>query len=240
MRLVVTSQAGAGAVAYGLADTTQLWPLGSRAFAVAGDYSVVTNVLSPSGEFVYGQSAAAMAVGTPVNFLANTGIATAMAVTANTGDSIAVAASRFTAAGQFGWFQVSGMAPVVTNATFAASAAVFKQAAGVLSTTVLAGGQILGMRSIVATAATFTKTNSRTKTGSLVVRLTNTDGIFAGLAISGTGIPGGATVADVDDGGRTVTLSAAATASGSITATLTYTGFGGVFMNHPHAQGQIT
>lgn len=240
MRLIVLSIMGATAVAYGLADTEQKFPIGTRAHAVQGDFSSTSNVLNAMGEFVYGKSAAAQACGLPVTLNSNTGVATALANTANLGCGVAVAASRFTAADQYGWYQVAGVGPVVTNATFAADAAVFIVAAGQLSTTVAAGKQILGARSVIATAATFTKTNSKTTNGSTQLKVTSTDGIFAGLAVSGTGIAA-STVTDVDPGGNLVTLSAAMTANGVVTATFTYTGYGAMaFPGGAIAQGQIT
>lgn len=240
MRLIVLGVMGATAVAFGLADTEQRFPLGTRAFAVQHDFSTTANVLNATGEFVYGKSAAAQACGLPVTMNSNTYVGTALANTANLGCGVAVAANRFTAADQYGWYQVSGVGPVVTNATFAADAAVFIVAAGQLSTTIAAGKQILGGRSVIATAATFTKTNSKTKLNSTQLVVTNTDGIFAGLAVSGTGIAA-STVTDVDPGSNTVTLSAAMTATGVVTATFTYTGYGAMaFPSGAIAQGQIT
>lgn len=240
MRLIVMGLLGATAYAYGLADTTQNYPLGTRAFAVSGDVSSTANTLSAGGgEFIYCKTAAATAVGVPVTFTSLTWAATALANTANLGTAIGVFANRATAADQFGWVQVSGQGPVVTNATFAADAAVFIVGAGQLSTTVATGKQILGARSLVATAAAITKASSETKTGSTQLRVLNCDGLFAGLAVSGTGIAA-STITDIDPGGNLVTLSAAMTANGVVTATFTYTGYGGIMMNHPFAQGQIT
>lgn len=240
MRLVLLSIMGATAVAYGLADTEQRFPLGTRAVGVQSDFSTTANVLNASGEFVYGKSAAAQAVGVPVTMNSNTYVGTALANTANLGCGVAVAANRFTAADQYGWYQVSGVGPVVTNATFAADAAVFIVGAGQLSTTVAAGKQIIGGRSIIATAATFTKTNSVTRLNSTQLKVTNTDGLFAGLAVSGTGIAA-STITDIDPGGNLVTLSAAMTANGVVTATFTYTGYGGMaYPGGALAQGQIT
>lgn len=240
MRLILLGIMGASAVAFGLADTTQQFPLGTRAFGVQQDVSSTANVLNAGGgEFIYVKSAAATAVGVPVTMDSNVWTATAVANTANLGTAIGLSANRFTAADQYGWVQVSGQAPVVNNGTFAAGAAVFIQAAGVLSTTVAAGKQILGARSVIAAAATFTKALTKTVTGSTQIRVPNTDGIFAGLAVSGTGIAA-STVTDIDVGGNLVTLSAACTASGSVTATFTYTNLGSAHISHPFAQGQIT
>lgn len=239
MRLIVNGFMGATAVAYGLADTVQQFPLGVRAFGHPGDYSTVANVLNASGEFMYCQVGGAVACGTPVTFNTNTFTIAGIANTANLGCALGIAANRFTASGQFGWVQVSGVAPVVNNGTFAADVAVFIVAAGTLSSTVAAGKQILGARSLIAAAATFTK-SCETVNGSTQLKVPNTDGLFAGLAVSGTGIAA-SVINDIDPGTNLVTLSAAMTANGKgITTTFTYTNLGALVMNHPLAQGQIT
>lgn len=239
MRLVVMNFLGATATAYNLADTEQEWPLGTRAFAYQGDPSTTANELNASGQFIYGQVTGAIACGTPCTLNSLSYTASALANTANLGVPVTIAANRFTATGQYGWFQVSGQAPVVNNGTFAADAAVFIQAAGVLSTTVAAGKQILSCRSLIAAAATFTKT-IRTRTGSQVISVPDTKGLFCGLTVSGTGIPGSTTITDIDPGGNLVTISNAATASGSVTGTFTFTNLGAVTIESPFAQGQIT
>jgi hypothetical protein len=243
MRLVNPVFAGVTANAYGLADTVQQFPLGTRMYGIESDPSTVANVLNGGGgEFVYMQSGAAHAVGAAIDLTSNTWTTAALAATANASNPIGIAANRFTAAAQFGWVQVAGQAPIVNNGTFAAGANVFKQAAGVLSTTVLAGGQVLGMRSTIAAAATFTK-SVKVRTGSAIALLqaaNDLSGVFAGLTVSGTGIPGATTILDQSPGDGSITMSANATAGGVITMTFTYTLLGAVSMSYPHGQGQIT
>lgn len=241
MRLALMHIMGATANAYGTADTAQQWPLGTRAVGVQTDVSTTANVLNGGGgEFVYCQVTGAMNVGTPVSMDSLSWTLTALAATANASSAVGVTANRFTATGQFGWVQVSGQGPVINNGTFASGANVFKQAAGVLSTTVLAGGQIMGMRSIVAAAATFTKASTKVVNGSAVIRVPDSTGLFCGLAVSGTGIAGGSVINDIDPGGNLITLSANATAGGFVTTTFTYTNLGGAMYSYPHGQGQIT
>ena len=69
-------------------------------------------------------------------------------------------------------------------------------------------------------------------------KVVNIDGLFTGLTASGTGISG--TITGMDAGGKFVTLSANATATGAITATFTYTGFVLVHISDPFVQGAIT
>lgn len=69
-------------------------------------------------------------------------------------------------------------------------------------------------------SANITIVNNLSAGGTLVTPYTGSDGIYPGLAVSGAGIPAGATVLSV--AGTTVTLSAACTATGaSVEATVT-------------------
>jgi hypothetical protein len=66
-----------------------------------------------------------------------------------------------------------------------------------------------------------------------------------GLPISGTGIPAATTIASIDPNNFTVTMSANATASGSVSVTGTYNDGASNFWNvvasdRPFAQGQVT
>lgn len=237
MRLIIMGLAGATAIAYNTADTEQKFPVGTCAFGIPGDFSAVANTLNAGGDFIYMKSAAATAVGVPVTFNSNTRVFTQVANTPNLATAIGFAANRFTAADQWGWVQVSGMTPVVNNGTFAADAAIYIQAAGTLSSTQANGKQILGARSVIAAAAAITKAGCQTTNGMTTLKVPNTDGLFCGLAVSGTGIAA-STITDIDPGGNIVTLSAAMTASGRVTATFTYTNLGAAMINHPHAQGQ--
>jgi len=238
MRLIIPTLMGATANAYNVADSVQQFALGTRAFGILQDVSTTANTLNAGGgEFIYCQVGGAVACAAPVTFNSLSWTASAIANTANLATAVGIAANRFTASGQFGWVQVSGQAPVVNNGTFAADAGVYIQAAGTLSTTQANGKQIRGMRSIIAAAAAITKASCKTTNGMTQLVVPNTDGLFCGLAVSGTGIAA-STITDIDPGGNLVTLSAAMTASGRVTATFTYTNLGAVMMNHPHAQGQ--
>lgn len=75
-------------------------------------------------------------------------------------------------------------------------------------------------------SANITIVNNLSGGGTLIAPYTGSDGIYPGLAISGTGIPSGATVVSVS--GTTVGLSAACTATGSsVEATVTGRVLGG-------------
>ena len=148
--------------------------------------------------------------------------------------------------GSFGWLQIAGTAVYKTNATVAADTVIGVAAAGIAGTNV-AGKQMLNVRNQVAATGTNTAVvNTVNGTGVLTCR-DGFDGFFIGMAITGTGIPASTVVAKLDPDGRTIYSGSAigtvgdknSTASGSITLTGTYTGFGQGFIQYPFAQGAI-
>jgi hypothetical protein len=77
------------------------------------------------------------------------------------------------------------------------------------------------------------------------------DGLYVGLPVSGTGIPGSTTIAAGNDSGpnafgssagssQAVVMSAAGTADGTVTVTFTRTNISLVGGNRYFGQGQIT
>ena len=151
------------------------------------------------------------------------------------------------ASGTYGWIQIGGRAVYKTNATVAADAAVAVAAAGIAGT-LAAGKQLVNVRNRISATGTKTFTAS-TQSGTGVLYCPNGyDGAFLGMALSGTGIPASTVVAGLDpDGKRILTGSAIgtfgdknSTATGSITLTGTYTGYGSGVINRPFAQGAIT
>lgn len=165
--------------------------------------------------------------------------------TANLGFPIGVALNANAANAsqlQYGWFQISGQALVLSSASVAAAAAIGITAAGKLGANA-AGKQILNVRVSAPATTTVVKTNTQTTAGSPIIRPSRTDGWFVGMAATGTGIPASTTVTAIDPA-TGVTLSANATATGSVSVTGTYndgTNFWNVVtMNGPNAQGAIT
>jgi hypothetical protein len=150
------------------------------------------------------------------------------------------------ASGKYGWIQVKGLAVYKTNATVAADTAVAVAAAGIAGT--LANGkQLLGVRNRIAATGTKTFTANTQNGTNVLVCPSGYDGAFLGMALSGTGIPSSTVVAGLDpDGKRIYTGSAIgtfgdknSTATGQITLTGTYTGYGAGVLNDPVAQGQV-
>ena len=195
------------------------------------------------GAFVYVKSADAILKGSVV-VIDEAFNAVLVPNTANQGFPVAVAMAPM-ASGTFGWVQIRGRAVYKTNATVAADAAIGITAAGILGTNA-AGKQILGCRNRVS--ATGTKAITGTlNTNSSVIQTAGYDGFFLGMALSGTGIPVSTVVAKLDSDGKTVYMGSAigtidklATASGTVTVTGTYTGYGSGIIETPFAQGAIT
>lgn len=178
---------------------------------------------------------------------APTHLATLTPSTANLGQDVYVAMAPM-AAGTFGWVQSQGNAIYILSATAAADAAVgIHSSAGSLSGTVVAGKGIIGVHHYKAPTATLTWTaNTTNGTGSIVVP-GGYDGAFVGMALSGSGVPASTVVAKLDPDGRTIYTGSAigtlgdknSTATGSITLTGTYTGYGMGYLSGPHGT-QIT
>jgi len=150
------------------------------------------------------------------------------------------------ASGTYGWVQLEGRAVYKTNATVAADGVVAVAAAGILGATAT-GKQLIGIRNRVAATGTKTLTVS-TQNGTNVLTSAGYDGFFLGMALSGTGIPASTVVAGLDpDGKRIYTGSAIgtfgdknSTATGSITLTGTYTGYGSGMINNPTCMQIVT
>lgn len=168
------------------------------------------------------------------------------ATTDNTGAPLAVTLTNFSAGDvnrQIGFVLISGVTPV-TFSVAATAGQVFLGTAGNATPTANTGGQILNATTIIAAAGTFNRTGVTTS-GQSFMRI-KTNGLYPGIAISGTGIPASSVVSSISPDGLGVFIGSAvgtavnATASGSVTVTCTHTGYGIVQMVRPFVQGQIT
>ena len=139
----------------------------------------------------------------------------------------------------YSWYQISGNSPIATTSTIAAGSPVgYSAAVAGSAAPVSAGHQILSMISAAASSNTLAK-QANTQLGSTRLKLYNTDGLVKGLALSGTGIPGGTTIVSINDD-DTIVMSNAATATGSILLLAVFTGFIVGTYDRPKLQGQIT
>jgi len=222
-------------------DTVQRHPLGTVVDAVDPYWG--------AGVFIYVKSDDTIIKGSVCTFdVSASGELEAILVpnTPNLGVPVGVAMAPM-AAGVYGWLQLTGVAVYKTGSTVAAAAAIGITAAGVLGTNA-AGKQILGVRNLRSATATVSFTNTQTFSGlGKLYRPAGYDGAFLGMALSGTGIPASTFVAGLDPDGKTILMGSAigtfdktATATGIVTVTGTYTGYGAGFLAKPNSQGAIS
>lgn len=218
-------------------DTTQRHVLGTKVVAVDPFWGL--------GTFMYVKSADAILKGSLVMWDESYNGAL-LPSTALQGFPFGVAMAPM-ASGVYGWVQLEGRAVYKTNATVAADTAIAVAAAGIAGT-LAAGKQLVNVRNRVAATGTKTFTVNTQSGTNVLFAPSGYDGAFLGMALSGTGIPASTVVAGLDpDGKRIYTGSAIgtfgdknSTATGSITLTGTYTGYGSGVINNPFAQGAIT
>lgn len=218
-------------------DTVQRQPLGMEVTAVDPFWG--------TGVFVYLKSNDAVLKGSSVMW-DEIYQAALLPSTVTQGFPFAIAMTP-AASGTFFWAQHTGRAVYKTNATVAADGVLAIAAAGILGATAT-GKQVLGIRNRISATGTKTVTvTTQTNTGTLLAQA-GYDGIFLGMALSGTGIPASTVAAGLDpDGKRIYTGSAIgtlgdknSTANGSITLTGTYTGFGSGILNRPSCMQIVT
>jgi len=217
-------------------DTTKRHPLGFTVNAVDPFWG--------HGKFMYIESDAAILKGSLVAWDEEyKGVLLPSAVTQGFPFGVAMAPM---ADGTYGWIQLEGRAVYKTNATVAADGVVAVAAAGILGATAT-GKQLLGIRNRVSATGTKTVT-ANTKNGSYVLKTGGYDGFFLGMALSGTGVPASTVVAKLSPDGMTIFMGSAigtvgdklATATGTITLTGTYTGYGSGMINNPTCHQIVT
>lgn len=218
-------------------DTTQRQALGTTVTAVDPFWG--------AGKFIYLKSADAVLKGSAVMW-DEVYQAALLPSTVTQGFPFGVAMAPM-ASGTYGWAQLEGRAVYKTNATVAADGVLAIAAAGILGATAT-GKQVIGIRNRIAATGTKTFT-ANTQSGTNVLYCpSGYDGAFLGMALSGTGIPASTLVAGLDpDGKRIYTGSAIATlgdknstATGQITLTGTYTGYGSGIINNPGCMQIVT
>jgi hypothetical protein len=218
-------------------DTTQRHQLG-----------LIVDAMDPYwgyGKFKYIKSNDAILKGSlVVTGTAPTYLGTLLPNTASLGVPFGVAMAPM-ASGTYGWIMVVGQAVYKTNATVAADATVGVTAAGILGAYSTLKGMV-NVHNLKAATATTTVT-AVTTNGNGILRTGGYDGFFLGMALSGTGIPASTVVAKLDPDGRTIYTGSAigtlgdknSTATGTITLTGTYTGFGLGEINFPSTSSAV-
>jgi hypothetical protein len=218
-------------------DTIQRQPLGMTVMAVDPFWG--------TGEFIYVKSADALLKGSLTMWdEAYNGVL--LPTTTLQGFPFGVAMAPIPS-GSFGWLQISGRCVYKTNSTVAADVAIAVNAAGIAGTLV-AGKQLVNVRNRISATGTVTGSALTTNGNNVLLFQKGYDGFFLGAALTGTGIGASAVVAALDPDGRRIYTGTAIgtatganqTATGQVTVTGTYTGFGSGILNRPFAQGAIT
>lgn len=214
-------------------DTTQRFPLGMTIDAVDPEFW-------GAGKFRYLKTAGAHDPGAVVMVTDESFAVEVVPDTANTAFPFYVARQVFSATGQYGWFQMSGLAPVQVGASVAAGVAIGLSAgtAGKLGT-LATGKQVWGIRVLQASTYAPTKTGRVSLANKKVIQLPNVAGLFKGLVCSGTGVGSGAKIVSVNPSQREVVVDVDSTATGNPTVTFTWTGFVLVDMNCPCVAGAL-
>lgn len=225
---------------YGLPDTTARHAPGTIVSAVDPYWG--------GGEFIYGQAGgtirtmAVCAFNPAVSGGQYRNVATEVTNTTLMGRMIGIACTNMTS-GQFGWFQIAGITPVLSNATVAADTTFSIVAAGQAGA-LAAGKQLVGARVAAPATTTVAKAGCTANSGSTKLNVPSADGWFIGAYLSGTGIAAATIVTDIDPSGTQVTLSVATTAAVNGTVTATYNNatlyYNVAQLNRPFSQGAIT
>lgn len=252
MRLAPIDAAVTRLLDFSTSSDVYLMQLGSIIGAAGTQYDTTANV----GNWgtcevmsVSSNQAAAILPGTVCHYDKNFRIApTAVAASElGLGQPVVIALTNFgigSVTEQYGWALVSGQCPAAFSVA-ATTGKVYVGTAGKLTPTQGAGIQLLNASTVIAGASTFTRAGT-TRVGSSVVKFGNVGGMYVGQAISGTGIPASSVISAVNPDGTSVLIGSAvgtlvtATATGSVTCTLTNTNYGIVQVNRPFVQGQIT
>lgn len=122
---------------------------------------------------------------------------------------------------QYAWFGVTGTSPVWALAATAITDKMHISAsAGAAFVTATTGRLLIGLNPIIASTGTVIKSNVGIVSGSPNLAVSDSDGLFIGQNVSGTGITTSLITAISADG-RTVTLASNSTATASTTATAT-------------------
>lgn len=199
------------------------------------------------------KNTAAITVGTQAVYAAatNAGVASnhsfvIVPVAANQNRPLAIAINAIpnnASFAQYAWFAVAGTLPVWALAATAVNAPLYVSAtAGAAFVTLTAGRQLVGVNPVVAATATVTKTASIV-TGSNVIQVANTDGLFVGQSTTGA-TAAASLITSIAADGKSLTLAANANATGSVTLTATNNDATNFFpicqFNFPFLQGNVT
>lgn len=213
-------------------DTSPRYPLGTIIAASDPFYG--------SGEYIYLKSGVSTPVGLIFGWDANY-LSFINPLTANTGKTIAISGSRGTTLNAYEWYQISGKSIIQYDAgpvgpTIGMSAATLGFFAAISP-----GRQVLNIYTPGSAFIMFRNIDLINGSPNASYKNSNIEGLVLGMRIAGTGIPVGSVISDIMANG-TIVLSANATATGNIVATIQFPTNQSVLAmyDRPILQGQIT
>jgi hypothetical protein len=213
-----------------------------------GEYAQAESYDFGGGEFIYARASAGIRLFGLCMFLpvfdttlkAYRWDALEVTNTANLARQVGVAMSNTAlTTGQYGWFAISGVVPMSAQASVAAGTSIGIGGAGQVGA-VAAGKQILNAVSAAASAATIVKAGATGDNGSFRINVPDTQGLFVGAALSGTGVGAGVITFLSPDGTFLLNSVANTAAIVGTSVTVTFTGYIMAHINRPFAQGAIT
>jgi hypothetical protein len=214
----------------------------------AGQALVATDAIYGEAEFVLAFGVAGLLVGDAVRIGGN--YATKRAVAGDRG-RIGISMCANTDPTALSWFCIRGQVPAIANAAIAANGPLNLTAGvGALDDAAVAGDGLSGAAAASATTATVTTKIGEVVNGSPIVKLSDLGGLYVGMGLSGTGIPGATTITAIGMGGNmlgaagpqafTIQMSANGTATGSPTITFAHlVTFFTAMLAHPFANGVL-
>lgn len=194
-----------------------------------GQIMEATDPLYGQSTFVLAFGLASLAVGDFVTIRNNYSVVRSAA---GVRGRAAVSMSANTDPTALSWYCIEGLVPARVTAGTANLPLYNTATTGSAGTAVVAGDQITGAMSATAVSATIGTKVCNTVNGSNLITVPNLDGLYVGMALTGTGIPGSTTIAAIGFGGLMlgaqgpqalqVQLSANATATGNPTLTFAH------------------
>lgn len=151
-------------------------------------------------EFVLAYGVAGLQIGDAVRIGAD--YATTRTVASIRG-MIGISMSANTSPTALSWFCVRGQVPTRVAAATAANTPLFVTAtAGALDDAVVAGDNVVGATAVTAQGATVSTKTCNTVNGSTELEVPDLNGLYVGMAVSGTGIAASSTIAAIGFGGN--------------------------------------
>lgn len=164
---------------------------------------------------------------------------------------IAISMSANTDTAGLSWFAVRGIVPVNVAAAVAANTPAYATATtGALDDAVVAGDTVVGATFCTAQGATIRTQTINTVNGSPLITVNDLAGLYVGMAVSGSGVPGATVISAIGLGGLMlgsqgpmnyqIQLSNNCTVTGQATGTFAHTStIASVMLAHPTCPGAV-